>query len=124
MTPLEVWQDEEGTIDTSLDLDGDGISREWEYALGLDPYTRDTLPVGLDQSGTGAQIFSYTRPNSLNHIQYETLLSADLENWTPVTEPAPVSSGTAGYEDINVIINHTLPEGPARYGKLKVSLGQ
>jgi len=134
MTPLEVWQNETGTTDTSLDIDGDGIGRELEYALGLDPYSPDESPfdLGLNAPNTpnapnapnastiNIPTFDYTRPATLNHIQYDTEMSADLVNWTVVPEPPATASSIPGYEDVTVPIIYILPEGPARFGRLKV----
>ena len=87
---LAAWQSQSfttteinlGLAADNADPDGDGLTNLAEYALGLDPHVRNTLPLPtLDSNGLS---LIFTRPKDLPGVTYAAESSDDLITWRPV----------------------------------------
>jgi hypothetical protein len=76
-------------VDSSGDLDGDGIPNQIEYAYGFSPLTYDTQN-GLDPSfstpsgGNATLTTNFLRDSAATDLTYRLEISGDLINWTPI----------------------------------------
>ena len=66
-----------------MDIDGDGLKNLVEYALGLDPLSRNAaLMPTRDANGL---TLLFTRPKDLPNVTYAAESTDSLGSWSPVT---------------------------------------
>ncbi len=66
----------------TADPDRDQLANLIEYALGLEPKTPDTSPVGMTNSGGYLALATAKNPEAAD-ITWAAQVTADLENWSP-----------------------------------------
>ncbi|MCW1912199.1 hypothetical protein OJ996_01355 [Luteolibacter sp. GHJ8] len=92
------------------DVDGDGVTNEFEYAFGLNPQSGASSNAFLAQVNKATGKFSYTRRAvSLTGLEYNILTSSTLAGWTEDAGATQVVTGTVGdIETVEVTLSPAL----------------
>lgn len=118
-TAFTAWAIEQGISDRVSDTDGDGLSNEFEYIMGLNPKAASNARLPSVSISAGRPAFTYTYRTDAA-ITYTVQTSTDLKTWTP----ANVSAGTPqpngdGTSTITVVSNVSTSSAPKQFFRVQ-----
>ena len=100
-----------------LDLDGDGVKNQAEYAFGLIPNSGSSVNPILVPLNKSAGTFTYQRrKTSLTGLtSYKILTSTDLVTWTPDATANQAATAIPSTDNESVVVTFTPPPTAAKF---------